>query len=462
MYSFGAPLVILMLSAGIDAGCACIVAAPPQVFVANNKNHSPKDFEREMFRSRKLIEAEAELSPHLKDMYICSLSNQTITYKGQLTPEQLYGYYGDLQHEDFVSHMALVHSRFSTNTFPSWDRAQPVRMMCHNGEINTLRGNKNMAMARSGLMESAYFKDDTAQLLPIVSDKMSDSGNFDSCLETLVKGSERSLPETVMMMVPEAWQDNQYLSATKQVRRSPGAVPLPCSLAAVSTESKVGWRLCLTNHPLGPPSLPLHSPPLQAFYEYNSCVMEPWDGPAMIAFTDGRYIGATLDRNGLRPSRYYVTHDDRVLLSSEVGVLSQLPDAVVKTKARLEPGKMFLVDFDKGEIVPDTVIKEEVAVKHPYGSWISQRLMRLEEWQGAAAKAQIRLPTYNLAESNRKFNLFGYTTETMDMLLYPMAVGGKEPLGSMGNDAPLAVISTQPRQMSDYFKQLFAQVRAVP
>lgn len=190
--------------------------------------------------------------------------------------------------------------------------------------------------------------------------------------------------------------------------------------------------------------------------------MEPWDGPAMIAFTDGRYIGATLDRNGLRPSRYYVTHDDRVLLSSEVGVLSQLPDAVVKTKARLEPGKMFLVDFDKGEIVPDTVIKEEVAAKHPYGSWISQRLMRLEEWQGAAAKAQIRLPTYNLAESNRKFNLFGYTTETMDMLLYPMAVGGKEPLGSMGNDAPLAVISTQPRQMSDYFKQLFAQVRAVP
>jgi hypothetical protein len=301
---------------------------------------------------------------------------ETITYKGQLTPEQLYGYYLDLQvrHEaaaaaalllvlvgaavtvamalavnvavnvqdaDFTSHMALVHSRFSTNTFPSWDRAQPIRMMCHNGEINTLRGNKNMATARSGLMESPYFKNDTAQLLPITSDKMSDSGNFDSCLETLVKASERcgpsqgptgpakgpfsgfvrglqqsalfiaarshrilcvapplslvdsrclaiqisvlwagcvhvsrgrTLPETIMMMVPEAWQDNQYLSDTKK-----------------------------------------------AYYEYNSCIMEPWDGPAMIAFTDGRYIGATLDRNGLRPSRYYVTHDDRVLLSSEVG-----------------------------------------------------------------------------------------------------------------------------------------------
>ena len=309
--------------------------------------------------------------------------------------------------------MALVHSRFSTNTFPSWDRAQPVRMMCHNGEINTLRGNKNMATARGGLMDSPYFKDDTAQLLPIASDKMSDSGNFDSCLETLVKGSNRTLPETIMMMVPEAWQDNQYLSDTKK-----------------------------------------------SFYEYNSCIMEPWDGPAMIAFTDGRYIGATLDRNGLRPSRYYVTHDDRVLLSSEVGVLSELPDSVVRTKARLEPGKMFLVDFEKGDIVPDNVIKEEVASQRTYGAWIKDRLMNLDEWEAAAAKAKIRMPTYNLADSNRHFNMFGYTTETMDLLLYPMAVGGKEALGSMGNDAPLAVLSTQPRNIFDYFKQLFAQVRA--
>jgi hypothetical protein len=213
------------------------------------------------------------------------------------------------------------------------------------------------------------------------------------------------------MMVPEAWQDNQYLSDSKK-----------------------------------------------AFYEYNSCIMEPWDGPAMIAFTDGRYIGATLDRNGLRPSRYYVTHDDRVLLSSEVGVLSELPDSIVRTKARLEPGKMFLVDFDKGDIIPDNVIKEEVARQREYGKWLDANLMHLTEWTNGV-KDRLRLPQYNLAESNRHFNLFGYTTETMDLLLYPMAVGGKEALGSMGNDAPLAVLSTQPRNVFDYFKQLFAQVR---
>ncbi|GAB5036611.1 glutamate synthase large subunit, partial [Nannochloropsis oceanica] len=354
-----------------------------QMFVENTKNFNDRDFDREMFRVRKLIEAEAELSPHLKDLYICSLSNQTLTYKGQLTPEQLYDYYGDLHDKDFTSHMALVHSRFSTNTFPSWDRAQPLRMMCHNGEINTLRGNKNMASARGGLMESPYFKDDTAQLLPIASDKKSDSGNFDSCLETLAKASNRTLPETIMMMVPEAWQDNQY-------------------------------------------------------------------------------IGATLDRNGLRPSRYYVTHDDRVLLSSEVGVLSELPDSIVRTKARLEPGKMFLVDFDKGEIVPDGVIKEEVSAHFPYGEWLNKNLFSLDDWTAHSKATGIIPPPYNLAESNRHFNMFGYTTETLDLLLYPMAVGGKEALGSMGNDAPLAVLSQQPRNMSDYFKQLFAQVTNPP
>jgi len=217
-----------------------------------------------------------------------------------------------------------------------------------------------------------------------------------------------------MMMVPEAWQDNQYLSDTKK-----------------------------------------------AFYEYNSCVMEPWDGPAMIAFTDGRYIGATLDRNGLRPSRYYVTHDDRVLLSSEVGVLSELPDEIVKTKARLEPGKMFLVDFDKGEIIPDSVIKEEIAHSRDYGKWINEKQMNLDGWTKAVT-GKINLPTYNLDQSNRRFNMFGFTTETMDMLLFPMAVGGKEALGSMGNDIPLAVLSQQPRPIFDYFKQLFAQVTNPP
>ena len=325
-------------------------------------------------------------------------------------------YYKDLQREDFTSHMALVHSRFSTNTFPSWDRAQPNRMMCHNGEINTLKGNKNWMYSRGGSLRSPYFGDDTSQLLPVTSDNMSDSGNFDSVLETLVKGSERSLPQVAMMMIPEAWQDNHTLSEAKK-----------------------------------------------NFYEYNSCVMEPWDGPAMIAFTDGRYIGATLDRNGLRPSRYYVTTDDRVLLSSEVGVVPELDDAIVRTKARLEPGKMFLVDFDEARIVPDTEIKEAVAAAKPYGAWLEEGYRSLDDWTAEAEKQGALSPRrFNLAETNHRLNLFGYTTETMDMLLYPMAAGGKEALGSMGNDAPLAVLSQHPRQMSEYFKQLFAQVTNPP
>ena len=241
---------------------------------------------------------------------------------------------------------------------------------------------------------------------------MSDSGNFDSTLELLVKAGERSLPEAIMMMIPEAWQDNQHLSDTKQ-----------------------------------------------AFYRYSSCLMEPWDGPAMVAFTDGRYIGATLDRNGLRPSRYYVTHDDRVLLSSEIGVLPQLDDSAVRTKARLEPGKMFLVDFDIGDLVDDSTIKEKIAAQYPYQEWLDQELIDLGTW---AAETKPTVDPFNFNDSNRRFNMFGYSTETMDLLLYPMAVGGKEALGSMGNDAALAVLSTQPRQVFDYFKQLFAQVTNPP
>jgi glutamate synthase (NADH) len=251
-----------------------------QIFIENSKDMAFKDFDRELFRIRKMTEAEAESHPDIKgNMYVCSLSSQTVTYKGQLTPEQVLTYYNDLQEKDFTTHMALVHSRFSTNTFPSWERAQPVRMMCHNGEINTLRGNKNWMFSREGLMASPFFGEDgEPALVKSTSDNMSDSGNFDAVLELMAKGSDRTLPECMMMMIPEAWQDNPTLSHTKR-----------------------------------------------AFYEYNSCLMEPWDGPAMIAFTDGKYIGATLDRNGLRPSRYYVTKDDRILLSSEVGVIPDLP-----------------------------------------------------------------------------------------------------------------------------------------
>mmetsp|Transcript_53217 Transcript_53217/g.79483 ORF Transcript_53217/g.79483 Transcript_53217/m.79483 type:complete len:1366 (+) Transcript_53217:107-4204(+) len=386
-----------------------------QFFVTNtgSKKYDLRTFERELLRIRKMCEDEAAamLGPE-SGFYINSLSSQTITYKGQLTPEQVIQYYLDLQDPAFISHMSLVHSRFSTNTFPSWERAQPIRMMCHNGEINTLRGNKNWMYSRGGIMASDYFGNSTQQLLPATSDNMSDSGNLDSVLELLSKASDRSLPECVMMMIPEAWQDNHNLTDSKK-----------------------------------------------AFYEYNSCVMEPWDGPAMVAFTDGRYIGATLDRNGLRPSRFYVTKDDHVLLSSEIGVIPDLPDSEVKIKHRLEPGKMFLVDFETERIVPDDEIKEVIAAQKPYAEWVQNGLIDLEKWAASGDKQTGKI---DFEQSNRRFNMFGYSSEKLEMLLLPMAVGGKEALGSMGNDAALAVLSEKPRQVNDYFKQLFAQVTNPP
>ena len=387
-----------------------------QIFVENTKKLPYKDFDRELFVVRKLVENEASSNPDVGgNMYVCSLSSQTVTYKGQLMPEQVMPYFKDLQEADFLSHMALVHSRFSTNTFPSWERAQPIRMMCHNGEINTLRGNKNWMFSRTSLMASPLFNDDGSNdhaLLQATSDSMSDSGNFDAVLELLAKGSHRTLPECMMMMIPEAWQDNAALSESKR-----------------------------------------------AFYEYNSCVMEPWDGPAMIAFTDGKYIGATLDRNGLRPSRYYVTTDDRILLSSEVGVVPDLPESIIRLKSRLEPGKMFLVDFDKGEIVSDNIIKEEIAKSHNYSKWLADNLFTIDDW---ASASKSKVAPFNFEDTHRKLNMFGFSTETVDILLYPMGVGGKEALGSMGNDAALAVMSNKPRLVFDYFKQLFAQVTNPP
>ena len=261
-------------------------------------------------------------------------------------------------------------------------------------------------------MESPVYGDDTSHLLPVTSDYMSDSGNFDGVLELLTKASNRSMPEAVMMMIPEAWQDNDNLSESKK-----------------------------------------------NFYEYNSCVMEPWDGPAMVAFTDGRYIGATLDRNGLRPSRYYVTKDDHVYLSSEIGVCPEIKDEDVKIKHRLEPGKMFLVDFETQRIVPDDEIKEQVASMKPYGEWVTQGMMDLETWSKVSGAPRAPM---DFTQTNRKLNMFGFSSEKLDMLLLPMAAGGKEALGSMGNDAALAVLSEHPRQVSDYFKQLFAQVTNPP
>ena len=384
-----------------------------QIFVTNTKKMPRRQFEQELLRIRKITEDEAAglLGPE-SGFYINSLTTSHITYKGQLTPEQVSQYFLDLKDPTFISHMSLVHSRFSTNTFPSWERAQPNRMLCHNGEINTLRGNKNWMYSRGGIMGSDYYGDETHQILPVTSDNMSDSGNFDSVLELLAKGSNRSLPEAVMMMIPEAWQDNKHLSDTKK-----------------------------------------------AFYEYNSCIMEPWDGPAMIAFTDGRYIGATLDRNGLRPSRYYVTNDDHVVLSSEVGVIPDLPDSEVKIKHRLEPGKMFLVDFEAERLVPDDEIKEQIASLNPYVEWVDQGMIDLEKWTAEAGK---HASIIDFNHTNRRLNMFGFSSEKLEMLLIPMSIVGKEALGSMGNDAALAVLSDQPRQVNDYFKQLFAQVTNPP
>jgi len=385
-----------------------------QLFVTNNgKYATTRQFEQELMRIRKVAEEEAAAQfGHESGFYINSLTGQTITYKGQLTPEQVSQYYLDLKDPSFVSHLSLVHSRFSTNTFPSWERAQPIRMMCHNGEINTLRGNKNWMYSRGGIMGSDYYGDETSQLLPATGDHMSDSGNFDSVLELMAKASDRSLPECVMMMIPEAWQDNHNLSESKK-----------------------------------------------AFYEYNSAIMEPWDGPAMVAFTDGRYIGATLDRNGLRPSRYYVTNDDHVILSSEIGVIPELKDTDVKIKHRLEPGKMFLVDFETERIVPDDEIKEQIASQAPYKEWVDDNMIDLEKWTSVSG---VDRPKMKFNDTNRRLNMYGFSQEKLEMLLLPMAIGGKEALGSMGNDAALAVLSEQPRQVNDYFKQLFAQVTNPP
>src|SRR6185436_19273229 len=325
-----------------------------------------------------------------------------------LTAKQVVPYYPDLADPRYTSHLAMIHSRFSTNTFPSWDRAQPMRFMSHNGEINTLRGNVNWMLAREGLMKSELFGKEFNRLLPITDLTTSDSGIFDNVMELLLLAG-RSLPEAVMMMIPEAWQNHESMPEYKQ-----------------------------------------------SFYEYHSCLMEPWDGPASVVFTDGRYIGAVLDRNGLRPSRYYFTTDDRVIMASEVGVLPVDP-GIVREKGRLQPGRMFLVDFEQGRLIPDDEIKKDIATRRPYGEWLRKQrleirdLPRPKEVHGFEPKSL--LP---------RMQAFGYTVETMQFMLLPLVYEKRDPVGSMGNDSALAVLSDQPRMLYDYFKQLFAQVTNPP
>jgi glutamate synthase (NADPH/NADH) large chain len=325
-----------------------------------------------------------------------------------LTPGQLMTFYPDLDNPEYTTHLAMVHSRFSTNTFPSWDRAQPNRFMAHNGEINTLRGNENWMRARQGVVASESFGAALPNLFPIVEPDCSDSGVFDNVLEFLLM-TGRTLQESVMMMIPEAWQKNELMPENKR-----------------------------------------------AFYEYHSCLMEPWDGPASIAFTDGKYIGAVLDRNGLRPSRYYLTHDDRVIMASEVGVVPIDP-AKVKAKGRLEPGRMFLIDFEQGRLVPDGELKSEFANRRPYAQWLEENRIALRDVIAESSEPAIDRDTLL-----PRMQAFGYTTETMQFMLQPMVREHRDPVGSMGNDSALAVLSDKPRMLYDYFRQLFAQVTNPP
>ncbi len=378
-----------------------------QLFVAASEGLSEEEFERKLYLIRKQASHALRGSETLVQalaFYVCSLSTKVIIYKGMLTPAQVMPYFPDLRDEEFETHLAMVHSRFSTNTFPSWDRAQPLRFMSHNGEINTLRGNRNWMRAREGMAASEVYGDDLKKLFPVIEPHLSDSGTFDNVLEFLLMNG-RTLQEAIMMMVPEAWQKHQTMPEEKR-----------------------------------------------AFYEYFSCLMEPWDGPASIVFTDGHYIGATLDRNGLRPSRYYITHDDRVIMASEVGVLPVDP-SIVREKGRLQPGKMFLIDFEQGRLIPDEELKREFAVRKPYGKWLREQRIRLAdlhpEQEPHGFDGETLLP---------RMQAFGYTSETMNFMLRPLVEQARDPVGSMGNDSALACLSDQPRLIYDYFKQLFAQV----
>lgn len=395
-----------------DIGRSARACAPfmEMLFIGAAEGLAQDAFERQLFIIRKLAShrlRNSSLSQALL-FYICSLSTKLIIYKGMLTSWQVLPFFPDLQAADYESHLAMVHSRFATNTFPSWDRAQPLRFMAHNGEINTVKGNSNWMFARQGMMKSDLFGEDIRKLFPIIEPHTSDSGCFDNALEMLYH-SGRKLQEIVMMMVPEAWQNHQTMPESKR-----------------------------------------------AFYEYFSALQEPWDGPASISFTDGHYIGATLDRNGLRPSRYYVTKDDRVIMASEVGVLEIEPENVL-TKGRLQPGRMFLVDFEQGRIIDDEELKADIASRQPWQQWVSEQRIRLEELPR-------RTPPERLTgqELYSRMQAFGYTSETMQFMLLPLIKADKDPIGSMGNDAALACLSDQPRMLYDYFHQIFAQVTNPP
>ncbi len=378
-----------------------------QVFIERDANLSDDlAFERKLYVIRK--RSHLNRQSFNRYWYPCSISSRTIVYKGQLMPVQVGDYFPDLHDPDFQSALGLVHSRFSTNTFPSWERAHPYRYIAHNGEINTLRGNINWMHARQSMFASPLFGEDIKRIQPVINIEGSDSLIFDNALELMVL-SGRSLPHAVMMMIPEPWAAHESMSDEKK-----------------------------------------------AFYEYHSCLMEPWDGPASIAFTDGTMMGAVLDRNGLRPSRYYVTKDDLVIMASEAGVLPIEPERVA-FKGRLQPGRMFLVDMKEGRIVADEEIKEAIAKAHAYRQWLNENLVNLDDLPAVETA-----PPETAVSLIQQQTAFGYTFEELRLLLAPMGRDGVEAVGSMGSDTPLAVLSDRPKLLYDYFQQLFAQVTNPP
>jgi glutamate synthase (NADPH/NADH) large chain len=381
-----------------------------QIFVDCGRFSDEDTFERKLYVVRKRAENEIAGSG-IEDasvFHIPSLSCRTIVYKGLLLASQITNFYKELSDPDVTSALCLVHQRFSTNTFPSWQRAHPYRYIAHNGEINTLKGNVNWMHARQSLLQSPLLGDDVSKLFPIIAPDGSDSANFDNAVELLVQ-SGRSLPHAMAMLIPEAWAGNPHMKPEKR-----------------------------------------------AFYEYHACMMEPWDGPAAIAFTDGRSIGAILDRNGLRPGRYVVTHDEHVIMASEAGVLDVEPE-LVKMKGRLQPGKMFLVDTVEGRIVPDKEIKQRLASRQPYAQWLKEHQITIDQ-----LPAPTRMHHPDAETLLRRQRAFGYSDEDLRMILGPMASKGEEPVGSMGTDTPLACLSDRPQSLFNYFKQLFAQVTNPP
>ncbi len=382
-----------------------------QIFIGRSEDlRDDMDFERKLYVIRKLAEKSIRYAERDNDeyFYVASLSSRTIVYKGMLTAEQVDEFYPDLKDPRVESAIALVHSRYSTNTFPSWERAHPNRYIIHNGEINTLRGNVNWMNARQAALKSDLFGDDMSKVLPIINQDGSDSAMFDNCLEFLSL-TGRSLPHAAMMMIPEPWSNHESMSDEKK-----------------------------------------------AFYEYHSCLMEPWDGPAAMAFTDGIVVGAVLDRNGLRPARYYVTKDDMVIMASEVGVLD-IPAENVLCKERLRPGRMLLIDTREGRIVNDDELKHNIASANPYREWLDRYLLDMEKLPEVQAKEDRSTET-----TVQRQKAFGYTYEELTKVIIPMARDGVEAVGSMGTDTPLAVLSDKPQLLYNYFKQLFAQVTNPP